>query len=152
MVRQVMRQQARGRARACDGDADGQRATGRGAAQLRSNRLPVAEQPREPAHIERHLSRSARLDARREIARDLHQHIGRVSFRSIYSGKHFSNLPQPSLARNTEAPRHRVKLLGVSVSGGSSQWELLIKAGTGTFPTALRAGGTTRPGGTAPPT
>jgi hypothetical protein len=81
-------QQARGRARARNGDTYAQPAVGRGAPQLLGHRLRIAEQPRKAAQIERDLARAARLDARREAPRDLAQHAGDTSFRSIDSGKH----------------------------------------------------------------
>ena len=91
-----VRQQARGRPRGRDRHAHAQAAIGGGAPELAGDRRRVPEEARQPAQVERDLTRRAlcralHLDARRELAR----HVGNAAMgcsRSVKGAEHKSKL------------------------------------------------------------
>jgi hypothetical protein len=66
----MMREEARRGTRRRDRDTHAQSAIGGRAAKFLGDRLRVAEKTRQAAEIERDLTRTARFDARREVARN----------------------------------------------------------------------------------
>src|SRR5688572_3686626 len=87
----MLDEQARGRTRSRNRDADLQPAVRRRPPQFPGNRPRIAEQPRQAAQVKRDLARAAYLDARRELARHALQHGVIRSLRRIQRTEHDSS-------------------------------------------------------------
>ena len=82
------REETSGRYRPGYGDAHTQRAAGRRPLQLAGDCVRTAEQPRQPAEIERYIAGTVDFIARREFGGDLDEHFARAGVRSVESAEH----------------------------------------------------------------
>jgi hypothetical protein len=81
-------EQTRRRSSAGDGNTHLHTAIGGRPPQFMCDRACLAEQPLEPAQIERDLTRAADLDPRRELARNALEHRAIGSLRTVQDTKH----------------------------------------------------------------